>query len=291
MKRYHIHLDNNIYNNLFKKGGASSSSGKETNSLYGNIDWNELGGDIDFNQLLGIDSYSTGSADSNDLDYSVLKQPSELRINSNPQIQQSNTSAIVPLLRSKSVGDIPVVNPILIKNYGNTHDEIEQNVEIILRKILQDEGIMVRIIPVTHDGSCGISSVMSLLTGKAPSSIEAYFKRRELDVESFDPSAVFATGCHGENIGSSELIEMVQDQLNMNLAVIHESSIRIAAELIDDAPFIFIIGDGNHYNAVEIDGNKILRIETQDYLYHQILNATVFATLDNEKILVPPIEE
>ena len=124
---------------------------------------------------------------------------------------------------------------------------------------------------------------MSLLTGKAPSSIEAYFKRRELDVESLEPSYVFTTGCHGENIESSELIEMVQDELNMNLAVIHHDSIRIPAELIDDAPFIFIVGDGDHYNAVEIDGNRVLRKEKEPFLYDQILQANVLATIEMKK--------
>ena len=46
----------------------------------------------------------------------------------------------------------------------------------------------------------------------------------------------------------------------MNLAVINHNSIRIPAELIENAPFIFIVGDGNHYNAVG-DGNRILRME------------------------------
>ena len=120
--------------------------------------------------------------------------------------------------------------------------------------------------------------------------VEAYFKRRELEVESLQPSEVFVTGCHGANISSSRLMEIVQEELNMNLAVINHNSIRIPAELIENAPFIFIVGDGNHYNAVEIDGNRILRMETQPYLYNQILQANVLVTVGNEKILVAPEE-
>lgn len=182
----------------------------------------------------------------------------------------SNPKAL-PIQRALSSGATPIAhNTILIKHRGDTQEEINHDVSITLTQILGKE-INAQVIPVVADGSCGISSIIALIKGRVPSTMEAYDERRKIGIDTFPPSAAFLTKCHGDNLDASFLINYVSEELETNLIIIHENMLLLPSKWLGGEPAIFLIGDGEHYNAVEINSYKV--IQPSNPIYNILLKA------------------
>ncbi|VVU95665.1 hypothetical protein CPAV1605_1419 [seawater metagenome] len=269
MKRYQVYKEESLLKDIFiKKGGATARSSDFGLDL--GLDLTSL-----FNSNRAVSESSTPSLQSEEdlivfppADPTLLaKMP--LRTSSAPA-SFSSLKGPPKLKRTLSAESKPqAVNSKLVTGYGTTEGEINLNLSALIENLIGIK-IQVNIIPVISDGSCGLSSIITLLKGRVPSTREVYDEREKIGLDTAPLPEVLITACHGESLEARFLINYVKEYLQINLCVINERIIIVPTEL-DGKNIMFMVGDGVHYNPLEI--NDLATIPNYDAFYRAIVDA------------------
>jgi len=275
-----------IYKILHEKNILLPLNGGSTNNL-------EKLSKVDFDALLHelMENSESESNSSSGYDYSS-ESAEEIKpfvVNMAIEREQSTPSVSeqvlqLPIKRAQSALDKPKVVADYVQSFGDTHTEINQKIKEIISETLKID-VIANVIPVPSDGSCGISSIIRLLSGTIPSLGETLTVRRESMLDTLDTSSVLEINCHGENIEDYELMEIVNERANMNLVILTHLGIRLSSEWLDDRPIVFLIGDTKHYNSVQLNRHPFITTESQ--IYQKIISANKVDLDENIKLILP----